>query len=515
MTGPGADDPAGRVKGVSDEADPERRTGPEAAGTPTLGRSAARGALVTTGGQIARLLMQTVSVVVLARLLDPGDYGLVAMGLVVVGIGEIFRDFGLSSAAIQSPELSIRQRDNLFWINSAIGLCLTCITFFAAPAIAWLFHRDEVQPIVRAIAVVFLLNGLATQYRASLLRSLRFGAVAIADTVSVAIGFLVAVVSALSGWGYWALVVQVLTQAGVVLTVSVGVSRWWPHRPRRDPGMPALLRFGWHLVGAQVLNFAGNNADTVLIGARFGAIPLGLYNRAYQLVMRPLVQLLAPSSSVAIPVLSRLRGDEDRFQRFLLRGQAVLGYGAVVGLAWVAATALPITTVALGPKWESAAPLLALLAVAGALQTLAYVGYWVYVSRGLTVQLRRYSLFSATLRVTCVVVGSRWGVVGVAAGMVASPAIAWPVSIWWLSRFAPIPTRQLLQGALRIIAVATLTASPAAVIVRSMGPLSPWLSLLLSALAAFGVLALLSLVSRPVRTDLLSVLEIVGRAVRR
>lgn len=487
-------------------------TAPE--GTADLGRDAARGAAVVSVGQGVRLLLQTVSVVVLARLLDPTDYGLVAMGLVVVGVGEIFRDFGLSSAAVQTPKLTKVQRDNLFWLNSAIGVLLGVIVFAIAPLVAGFFGRQEVTQIVRAVSGVFLLNGFAAQYRASLMRSLRFGLLAVADTVSVLVALSVAVIAALGSWGYWALVLQVLVQAAVALLVVLFGSLWWPGRPRRENGMAPLLKFGWHIVGAQLLSFAGNNADTVLIGARLGATSLGLYNRAYQLLMRPLAQLLAPSSNVAIPVLSRLHDDDARLQRFILRGQTVLGYTAVVGLGVVAAASTPITRVALGPKWLDAAPLIALLAVAGGLQTLSYVGYWVYVSRGLTKQLRRYSLFSALLKVLCVVVGSRWGVLGVASGMAVAPAIAWPASIWWLSRFAPIPIRDMYRAAARILLVALVCAAVTLVVVRSSQSWAPWVTMMACVPAVLVSLGVMVAVARPIRNDVLSVLDI-ARKVRR
>src|SRR5690606_38414398 len=91
-------------------------------------------------------------------------------------------------------------------------------------------------------------------------------------------------------------------------------------------------------------------------------------------------------------------------------------------------------------------------------QTLSFVGYWVYVSRGLTGELFRYSLVSAAIRITCIVVGSSWGVLGIAAGYALAPALSWPISLWWLSRHSPVPTRRLYSGALRILCVTLVVA---------------------------------------------------------
>src|SRR5690606_8473966 len=300
------------------------------------------------------------------------------------GIGTILRDFGLSSAAIQAKRLSDRQRDILWWINSGIGLVLAIVVYFAAPLVALLYSEPALEPIARALAVTFLLNGMATQYRADLVRRMRFGPLAVIEVVVPAAALLGAIVAAMAGWGYWALVAQQVLQAVVFLVLLAAVARWLPGLPRRGTPMRGLLRFGWNLVATQLVNYAGNNLDSVIIGIRFGAVDLGIYNRGYQLLMVPLTQLRTPSTTVALPVLSRLNGDEQRYGAFLLRGQLALSWTLIAGLSIVVGAAEPLTLLFLGEPWLAAAPILALLAVAGILQTLSYVGYWVYLSRGLT-----------------------------------------------------------------------------------------------------------------------------------
>ncbi|OUE27396.1 lipopolysaccharide biosynthesis protein [Clavibacter michiganensis] len=421
--------------------------------TQGLGARAARGAIVTIGAQLIRILIQVASVVVLARLLTPTDYGLLAMVLAIIGVGEIFRDFGLSNAAIQARDLSRTQRDNLWWINAGIGLVLAALVFCAAWPLAAVFGHDELIPIAHALSLTFVFNGLATQYRASLTRSLRFRALATADVTAPAVALLVAIGGALLGWGYWALVAQQLTQTLVLLALAVGFARWIPRLPRRGEPMGPLLRFGWNMVSSQMVGYVSNNIDTFLVGLRFGAGSLGIYNRAFQLLMTPLAQIRSPLTTVAIPVLSRLADEQRRFADYVARGQLALGYTLGAGLGLVAASAVPITAVFLGPQWDSVAPILRLLAIAGIFDTLAFVGYWVYVSRGLTGDLFRFSLLSAVIKVSCILVGSSFGIVGIAAGYAAAPALCWPISLWWLSRKAPIPTRRLYMGALRIIGV--------------------------------------------------------------
>ena len=448
-----------------------------------LARTAARGAAFTVGSQLFKLVLQLTSVVVLSRLLSPGDYGLVAIVLVVVAFGETFRDFGLSSASIQARELSSRQRDNLFWVNAGVGLVLTLIVFFAAGLIAAISRSNEVVHVAQALSLTFLFNGLASQYRASLLRSLRFRAVAVIDVLAGTFALAVAIVAALLGAEYWALVAQQLGQITFALVGAVVAARWLPRLPSREGDIRSFLHFGWHLVGSQLIAYASSNVDTLIVGLRFGTVQLGFYNRAFQLVMTPVNQIRGPMTTVALPVLSRLQDARERFNEYLVVGQLGLSYPTCLGLGAVAVLADPVIRVALGPQWDQSAPLLRLLATSAMFQTLAFVAYWVYASRGLGRSLFRYSIVSAAVRIACIVIGSQWGVVGVAFGFMIGPAINWPISIFWLSRVTDIPTRRIYYAAGRVLFLVALCVGVTALVITVIPPLSAVPTLLIG----FGV----------------------------
>jgi len=439
--------------GRHDAADPEDTRG--------LGGRAVRGAAVTLSAQGGKVVVQVASVIVLARLLSPHDYGLIAMVVAIIGVGELFRDFGLSSASIQAPSVSRGQRGNLFWINAGIGAILTAIVFSGAGLIALAFRQPDLVPIAHALAFTFLINGLGTQYRADLVRRMRFSAVATADILAPAVALAVAIVSALAGWGFWALVAQQLTQALVLLVVLIVAAGWLPGLPRRDAPVGAFLAFGWNMLASQLVSYVSNNIDNVLVGARFGPAALGVYSRAFQLLMTPLNQVRIPLTTVALPLFSRLQNEKERFGEWLARGQLALGYTIVTGLALVAGASDPLTSLLLGPKWSAAAPILRLFAVAGIFQILAFVGYWAYVSRGLTGALLRYSLVSAAIKVACIIIGSLGGVLGVAIAYAVAPALSWPISLWWLARNTDVPIGRLYAGAGRVLACAMLGGAAA------------------------------------------------------
>jgi len=463
---------------------------------------------VTLTGQGGRIFLQFLGVVILARLLSPRDYGLIAIVVVIIGVGEIFRDFGLSSAAVRSPELTKEQSSNLFWINAGIGLVLGAALFAVAGPLAAASGQPKVYAITHALSTVLVLNGLTTQFRALLLRGLRFRWLASTDVLASAVALGAAIVTALLGWGYWALVTQQIVQALMSLAGAILGTRWIPGRLRGDVSVRSFLHFGANLVLTQLINYGTSNVDTAVVGFAHGATPLGLYNRAYQLVVSPLNQIQSPITSVAIPILAKIQDDQARFSAYVVRGQLALGYPITLGLGVVVAAAQPITELLLGAQWDAAVPLLQLFAIAGIARTLASVGYWVYVVRGLSGALFRYTLVTGSIRVVCVLAGSHWGVVGVATGMAIAPWVAWPISLLWLSRATTIPTRQLYAGALRIVSVGLLTVGAASVVMLLLPTLPALVSIAVTCLVFAGVVAILYAVPI-IRGDVRALREVV------
>ncbi|HEY8590565.1 MAG TPA: lipopolysaccharide biosynthesis protein, partial [Naasia sp.] len=315
-----------------------------------MARAASRSAVVTLAGQLSRVVIQFAGVIVLARLLEPQDYGLVAMVLVIIGVGEVFRDFGLSTAAVQAKTLSDDERNNLFWINGGIGLLLAVVAAAVSPLVALLFDDERLVGLTLVLSVTFLLNGIGTQFRADLNRDLRFGPLVVTDIAAQVAGVLAGVLAAVAGWGYWALAGQQIVLA-VVMLVGVAVfARWRPSWYRRAVPVRRFLTFGAEVVGAQLLGYASKNIDTLVIGTTLGATPLGYYNRAYQLLALPLSQINAPATRVALPVLSKLQSDRHRFGDYLLAGQTAMLHLVLALFSISGALAVPLVTTVLGEK---------------------------------------------------------------------------------------------------------------------------------------------------------------------
>lgn len=466
----------------------------------TLGGRAARGAAVTLAGQLTRILLQMSTVVVLSRLLLPADYGLVAMVLVVVGIGTVFRDFGLTTAAVQARTVSREQRTNLVWVNTGIGVVLASLMFLGAKGVAAVFGEPRLVLIAQVLAVTFLLNGFATQYRADLTRRMKWGRLALADLLGQCVGLVIAVVLAVKGAGYWALVSQQVGQLACTAALLIYFAGWLPGTPNRAGDLRPFIKFGSNLAITQLIYYIMNNLDTFTIGLRFSTESLGLYNRGFSLLMSPLNQVRSPATTVALPVLSRLQTDYERAGDYLRRSQLALGYSIVAALSISAGASVPLTGLLLGPRWSAVAPILGCLAIAGAASTLAYVGLWVYLSRGMGRALMHYTLATLVLQAACIFGGSHWGVNGVAAGYMVAALIEWPLSIGWLSRLTVIPARALVLGGLRISLCGAMAGAAAFATSRLLAGHANWFVSVACIAVGIGVYALAA-ATRAVRAD--------------
>ncbi|MEI3865700.1 lipopolysaccharide biosynthesis protein [Microbacterium sp. CCNWLW134] len=466
--------------------------------------------MITGAGQLLRVTVQLVSLVVLARLLQPSDFGLVAMTTAVVGVGEVFRDFGLSSAAIQAKSISEAQRSNLFWINTGIGIGLALIAIAFGPLVALFYGEPAVVALMAACSTTFIANGLATQHRADLNRRLRFGALTLVDTCSQILSVVAAIAVAVAGGGYWALVVLTVGQAFLGLIGVVLAARWVPRWYRRGVRMEQFFRFGAGLAGSQLLGYASKNVDSVVLGATLGPTAVGFYNRAYQVLILPLNQFQAPSTRVALPVLSRLSDDRVRYTAFLLRGQTILLHAVALILALAASQALPLFDMVLGPNWRESVPIFQALAAGGLASMANYACYWVFLSKGLTVSYFWFSLITRPVVIAAIVLGALMGgSIGVALAFSSVSLALWPITLWWLSRCSDAPVVDMFVNGSRAFLVYSLAAclSWASTAFLPSDAVPALVLLLIGTTTFAATLALFALILPSYRNDLHSILD--------
>ena len=472
------------------------------------GRSV-RGGLLTLVSQGMQFAMQTVSTVVLARLLSPADFGVVAMVIAVTGLASAFADFGLSEATIQRKEITHEQVSTLFWINVGIGLVQTLITAGLGPVLAKLYREPRLVAIALVSSLNFLAGGLRVQPNALLRRQMRFSAMVFRDILAQALGVLVAIIMAWRGAGYWAIVAQPLAMNLTQMAVTWVLVRWKPGLPRRDGQVGSMLLFGGNVSLSYLISNVSRSFESVLIGRYWGATPLGLYSRAYNLLMLPVRQLTAPAGNVAIPAFSRLQDDPERFARYYLRALSLMIWiiAPIFGFLFVAAR--PVIVLVLGAKWDEAAPVFQILVISALAQLLMDSTGWLFISRGQSSRLLRLLLVISPIILSSTAIGLPFGIKGVA----LSESLFLVAMLPWILRFTFRGTHLTLSGVGRAllypISLCLLGVCLASLALRRLNGQALLLQIL-GAAAGFAVACLLSALVPAVRREVASYKDLLG-----
>ncbi|MGA1391888.1 MAG: lipopolysaccharide biosynthesis protein [Phycisphaerales bacterium] len=390
-----------------------------------------RGGAIVMLGQGGSVLLGIVSAAVLARLLDPEDFGLVAMASAFVALLGEFADLGLSQATIQRREVSAAQVNALFWVNAAAGAIAMALGAAAAWPIAIFYGDERLAWIAAALSAGFLLSGIAAQPLAVLRRRMGFTAETIVTLASIAMGLVAAIAAALAGLGYWSLVVQVLVAAAVRMIGLFIASGWMPGMPARAEGVRGMLRFGGYLSGSNLLAALLRASDKVLVGRFVGADAAGLYSNAQKILLVPATQLNKPLTMVGRPALSRLQDEPERFRAFYRRGVELVAATSLPAIAWMTIVAEDLVLLVLGREWSGSVPIFQALAPAALLGALGVVTSWIYVPLGRTDRQFRWILFQTIMLVVAMAVGVRWDAVGVALAYSGTLLVLRPFAIAW------------------------------------------------------------------------------------
>jgi O-antigen/teichoic acid export membrane protein len=453
-----------------------------------LKQKAVRGGFVKLCAQAANLLIRVASLAILARLLDPTDFGLVAMVTAVTGLLSRFRDFGLSTATIQQKDITGGQISTLFWINLLIGGMLAAAAAAGAPYIAAFYQEPRLVWITIVLAGSFLVNAAGVQHAALLNREMRFTALALIDIASLIISTAIGIAMAFAGLGYWALVAMAVAQPGAFSVFVWLVAAWVPGWPQRRAHIRSMLGFGGTITLNGIVVYVAYNLEKVLLGRFWGADALGIYGRAYQLVNIPTDNLNSAVGDVAFAALSRISDDPSRFKRYFLKG-----YSLIVALT------LPITLacalfadelifVVLGPKWGLAAPIFRYLAPTILIYAMINPLWWLLFSQGLVGRSLKISLVLAPLVMASYVVGLPHGPTGVALAYSAIMTLWVIPHIMWCIHGTVIQLRDIALAVSRpLLSAAVAAAVSWAVVSNSLGAASDVTRLLVGV----GVLALL------------------------
>lgn len=478
-----------------------------------LRHKAAHGALVIGLAQVLKIVIQFASVVVLARLLTPDDFGVFAMATPVFGFAMLFQDLGLTQATIQRPQITQAQLTALFWVNFGVSLLLAFLLVAVAPLIGWFYGDARAGAISATFGLMMVANGLGAQHTALMNRHMRFGALAAIDAAGAAAGFFTSWIVALNYPSYWALAAGSFAIAVVPAAGAWLLAGWRPGPPRRPKDMKDIFGFGANVTSFNLMNFFGRNSDNVMIGKAWGDHALGLYDRAYKLLLLPLQQVNAPLGRVMLPILARLSGEPDRYANAYLRTLDQLLILVMPGVAFMIIAAPELVRVLLGPEWSQASVIFQALGVAALAQPLNWTAGWLLVSQG---RSRHYMIMGAWSALSCIAafaIGLPWGPVGVAIAYALSDIVRTPWLWWFVLKEGPVPAKRFLAhvGPHAAASLAALLASYAA----GMLTTQLWPSLAITLMAAYGAFLMIILAFPSGRRAILESFELLLATVRR
>lgn len=474
-----------------------------------------RGSVVTLGGQAVKFLLGLLSTAVLARLLRPQDFGLIGMVTSITAFVALFRDLGLSNATVQRSEVTHVQVSFLFWVNVALSVAVALVVLALAPLIAWFYREPRLVWITVVLSLSFIFSGLTVQHQALLRRQMQFKALAIRDAVSLASGIVTGITFAWLGFGYWSLVAAQVTTSIMNCILVWTICGWRPGAFQRRVGARGMLAFGGHLTAFNVLNYFTRNFDNILVGRVLGAAPLGIYSKAYGLLMLPISQINFPMAAVLLPGLSRLQNDPREYAKLFLSATRSIALITVPIVVFSFFFSRDIVLVLLGRRWLAVAPVFQLLAPAALFGAISFAPGWLCQSLGRSRRQFHYALISAPICVAGFLIGIRWGIAGIAISYSVTFSFLFWGYVWYSSKDSPVRCSEIAVGFASAF-LTSLFAGAVAWTLRSSLPYDtpPVVALLLSGLMFFPAYLAAAMLTQQNRAVILSGIASARKVVR-
>ncbi|HWX29669.1 MAG TPA: lipopolysaccharide biosynthesis protein [Steroidobacteraceae bacterium] len=412
-------------------------------------------AMISQGGNVAT---QVISTIVLARILMPEDFGLVAMVSAITGYISLFVDLGTRDAVAQHTRLSEEEASALFWITAAAGFSFTVVTLSCAPLIAGFYGLPKLKAITMALSVPFMLSALYYQQYALMRRALMFRKLAIIDISGNLIGTALAILLAHLGYGYWALVWKPAITAFVTACGVWATCGWWPGRPAFTQEVKKIVRFGLNVTGFLVAESVGRSLDRVALGHRFGPRELGFYQNALNVYDNALGVSANALHNVATATLSKLRDDVDALKRAWSTALSSLAFFAAPAFAVLAVVGQDLVVLLLGAKWSSAGVILSVIALRGPAQVVASTNSWLHMAAGRPDRWWHWGVLNCGLTIVAVLSGLRYGAIGVAVSFAILAYLIVVPSLLYAGRPLGVRTKDVLTAVGPQIFCALVTA---------------------------------------------------------
>lgn len=458
--------------------------------TEKLAAKTIRGILWSFADRFAHQIIGFVVSVILARLLLPEEFGLMAMLTIFIAVSQVLIAGGFGAALVQKRDADYLDECSMFYFNIAVSVLLTGVLCLTAPLIADFYDMPLLVPMTRVSSLNLIINAFGLIQVSLMTRRVDFKKQTVVSLVSAVFSGVVGVTMAMTGFGVWSLVWQAVL--GNVLRVALlwGIHRWRPALQFSFVSLRRMFGFGSKLLVVGLIDTLFKNIYLVVIGKIFSPVDLGFYARAQSIKQLPVKDIAISSDLVSFPVFSSIQNDKARMKRGLRRGltmQAVLGFPIMIGLACVAE---PFIRVLLTDKWLACLPYLQLLCLAGLMYPLSVINISALKAQGRSDLSLRLELIKKALIVVAIAVTWHWGVMGLVVGQVITSWIGYYLNSYYSARFLDYSLREQLIDVLPTLGIAGIMGAG----VYSLGLLgfsSPALTLGLQVVAGIALYVLL------------------------
>lgn len=467
-------------------------------------------------GALTRMICQFVIIIVLARILGPEPFGLVAAAWVIIGLGNLVADFGFGAALVQQESVTEEAIRSVFTLQLIIGATMTALVAASAGLLADVFDQSALAPVIRVLSLVFVIQAFGQTSFSLLKRNLDFKKLQIAQVSSYLASFLLlGIPLALVGFGVWSLVAAQISQ---VMLYAVLAFRWVRHpiRPLLDLRAGGFFGFGSKVVGVNLLNWSIISMDSFFVGKFFGMVQLGLYNRAYTLMVAPMNSLVTVLQQVLFSASSRSQHDVASLKRGYLASASVVALVTVPVFCCVALVPGTVIEGLYGDRWLEAVPLLAPLALAMPFHAVMAIAGPIVWGKGQVGRELRVQALVAALLLAILLLTSRISMLALVWGVFAAYVVRSLLMTWTVQRSVSgswIETLRAVRGGMLVAAFASPVVFSVDSMLQNVG-VEALLRLLLdaSAGAAAGVVCVLTLPGLVLHAELVKTLG--GRAGR-
>lgn len=451
-------------------------------------------------GNGARAVLKIAVLAVLGRLLTPEEFGVVAAAGVVVWLSLIFSTLGVGPALVQRRDLEQRHISTGLVASVMFGVTVALVVFLLAPLLSALFRIDRLTPVLRAMAIVFPIVSVSAVAECLLQRRLQFRVIAGAELVSYAVGYgLVGIGMAWSGFGAWSLVGAEISKA----TLKSALFVYSVPDARRigfdSAAFRELIRFGSRYSAGGFSTYLAAQGDNFIIARVLGASALGLYGRAYELMMVPAQALGMMLDKILFAIMSQMRDEPGRLTRAYRRAAALVALLVLPVSILTMVLAFELILALLGPGWEGAVRPLQVLSAAMYFRVGSMIGGSMANAAGAVGGTAMRSALYATMVVVGALVGSRWGLTGVASGVVAAIVLNFFAVFHLVSRITGLSSREFMIVHLPAIALTAIVGAEALLLnmaLRSVSAMPLVILLVSTAVAGMTVLLLLRILPR-------------------